>query len=172
MPGMKAVGEEDKCHANQQHKQSDESETGLLLLHVVAVFDKDEHWLVVYHAYRWISSSTSSWLGVSHCPRYHGSRKSSVSQAAMPKEWTRPAPMHSFILKVNRLLKNIQLPHRLVRKKSQELGVEHLQSQNLAIEKGHVCLITSAWVIKRGRGSNPVVITQDKSQVFFHWAGK
>lgn len=52
MPGMKAASEEDKDHANQQYKQSDESETCLLLLHVIAVFDEDERRLVVFHAYR------------------------------------------------------------------------------------------------------------------------
>lgn len=49
---MKAVGEEEKYYAKQKYEQSDESETCLLLLHVVAVFDENERRLVVLHADR------------------------------------------------------------------------------------------------------------------------
>lgn len=51
MPGGKAVGEKEKCHVDEQEKQSDESESCLLLLHVVAVFDEDERRLVRSHVY-------------------------------------------------------------------------------------------------------------------------
>lgn len=66
MPGMKPAGEEDKGHASQQYKESDESEPSLLLLHVIAVSDEDERRLVVSHAYPSIFRSASSWPGVSH----------------------------------------------------------------------------------------------------------
>lgn len=160
MPGMKAVGEEDKHDADQQYEQSDESETRLLLLHVVAVLDEDER-RHVSHAYRWISSSTFGWLGVSHHPLYHGSLKSSVSQAVWLKWWIRPRCKHCFIFKVNRLLKNITFPITSSVGKGNkvrvELGWSSFQTlptvtakpQNIAIE--NICVLSQ----ELGAGSKP-----------------
>lgn len=154
MPGMKAVGKEEKYYAKQQYEQSDESETCLLLLHVVAVFDENERRLIVLHANRWIG--TFCWPGVSYPRQCHGFLKSSVSQAARPKWWTSPRCMHCFILKVNRLLKNITFPLTSSVCKGNKVRVEwgvgqppdtpdsHWESPKSS-QWEHMCTITSAW---------------------------